>query len=144
MKRSGFWFPASVSNVPQRCWFVSAIALVAAIVLWTPASSWAASDDGDVVYVESNFIGGNSILAFRNDGTPLQAVLARDQYSVELRAVPGARTLQTFTAPNPHAPVIVASALTPDGSHVAASMREHMAALNLAALTSFSRHCGTM
>src|ERR1700757_5050005 len=69
MKRSGFWFPASVSNVLQRCWFVSAIALVAAIVLWTPASSWAASDDGDVVYVESNFIGGNSILAFRNDGS---------------------------------------------------------------------------
>jgi 6-phosphogluconolactonase (cycloisomerase 2 family) len=68
MKRSGFEFPAGARHISQRRWFVSAIALVVAIALWTPASCWAASD-GDVVYVESNQTSGNSILAFRNDGT---------------------------------------------------------------------------
>lgn len=64
----GFGPPAGACRVLQQRWFVTAIALVVAIALWTPASSWAASD-GDVVYVESNQTSGNSILAFRNDGS---------------------------------------------------------------------------
>src|SRR5437879_5448119 len=58
---------ARSGHIPQRRWLVPVIALAVAIVLWTPALSWGNSDD--VVYVESNLITGNSILAFRNNGS---------------------------------------------------------------------------
>jgi len=67
MKNSGLGSPASSGHIPQRRWLVSVMALAVAIVLWTPALSWGDSDD--VVYVESNLITGNSILAFRNNGS---------------------------------------------------------------------------
>ncbi len=58
---------ARSGHIPQRRWLVPVIALAVAIVLWTPALSWGSPDD--LVYVESNSIAGNSILAFRNDGS---------------------------------------------------------------------------
>ncbi len=64
---SALGFSASTGHIPQRRWFVPVIALAVAIVLWTPALSWGNSDD--VVFVESNLISGNSILAFRNNGS---------------------------------------------------------------------------
>lgn len=69
MKRSGFGSLSGACQVLQRRWFWSAMALVVASALWTPAWSWADSDD--IVYVESNQTApaGNSILAFRNDGS---------------------------------------------------------------------------
>jgi 6-phosphogluconolactonase (cycloisomerase 2 family) len=67
MMSSALGFSASTGHIPQRRWFVPVIALAVAIVLWTPALSWGDSDD--VVYVESNSINGNSILAFRNNGS---------------------------------------------------------------------------
>ena len=64
---SGPGTPASTDHIQQRRWFMLMIALAVAIGLWTPALSWGNSDD--VVYVESNSVNGNSILAFRNNGS---------------------------------------------------------------------------
>ncbi len=65
---------------------------------------------------------GPGVLAFRPAGTALQLALAKDQRSLVLRDVRASRILRTFITPVTGKSKIRACALSPDGSHVAASV----------------------
>src|SRR5260370_29330749 len=69
MKSFGFVSPAASSNILQQRWLLSVMAFAVFAALLTPTCSWAGWDDPDIVYIESNLSSGNSILAFRNDGS---------------------------------------------------------------------------
>ncbi len=69
MKSFGFVSPAAASHMLHRRWLLSVMAFAVFAALLTPTCSWAGWDDPDIVYIESNLSSGNSILAFRNDGS---------------------------------------------------------------------------